>query len=161
MQSYFMGNSTCNADPAPKRISGQQATQSCADTKSCKGDEAMSDATQISKVDAIRQVIAEGGPMDYADVVAAVREKHGLSVSSALVERVHLDERQRIKIEPHIRLEVGNAGSPKPDGAEEHVTGKSTSSDLSHAVAFVKAMHGLQNAKKALAELESIVQGTT
>jgi hypothetical protein len=115
----------------------------------------MAGMTKISETDAIRQVIAEGGAMDYIDVVDAVRKKFGIKVSSALVEKVHAKLRKEAKneIQPRIRLELGQA---EPAYAEK-VEGAG-GDDVAHALRFVRSVNGLQNAKRALAELEAMMR---
>jgi hypothetical protein len=129
----------------------------------------MTDATNLSETDAIRQVITEGGAMDYIDVVEAVRKKYGLNVSSGLVEQVHLQMRQASKydIQPRIKLELGRPRQPEDAARGQSVDvggdvdiggGESCPPDhLALALRFVKSVHGLQNAHRALRELEAIL----
>jgi hypothetical protein len=116
----------------------------------------MVDVAKISESEAIRQIIAEGGVMDYVDVVEAVRKKFGIRVSSALVEKVHSQLQQEARnqtpsVQPRIRLELGQPPKeplPAPERSGDH---------LAQVLRFVKSVHGLQNAKRALAELEAVL----
>ena len=106
-------------------------------------------------VEAIRQVINEGGAMDYVDVVDRVREKFGLNVSSALVEQIHLEMRQQHKkqTQPRIKLEVVPS-----EPSEAGITEDGQSDHLAHALRFVQSVRGMRNAKRALSELEDIMR---
>ena len=118
----------------------------------------MSNAAKPSETEAIRQVIAEGGMMDYIDVVAAVQKRFGMTVSSGLVERVHMQMRQEAQenTSPRIKLELGVAEAT--EAAEKQASQATPSDHLAQALHFVKSVHGLQNAKRALAELEAMLR---
>ena len=119
----------------------------------------MSNIKQISENEAIRKVIAEGKAMDYIDVVEAVRKEYGLSVSSALVEKVHSQLRRQAKAltKPRISLEAGTL-EHEEKYAELQKTENPETDHLALALRFVQSVKGLANAKKALAELESMMQ---
>ena len=131
----------------------------------------MSDTTQISEIEAIRQVIEDGSAMDFVDVVSEVQKRFRLEVTSAQVEEVVHDlvTKKKPKVRPGSRVSVNMTSNlPADDAAPTCVEqAKSTNSEtpsaqlpmdeLSHALHFVKSVHGLANAKRALAELESIL----
>ena len=116
----------------------------------------MSDNSQISKNEAIRQVVAEGTAMDYVDVVDRVREKYGLTVSAVLVEKLHSQMRKETEnnMQPRINLEL----QANRDRTEKEVVGRPQADDLVHALHYVKSVNGLKNAKRTLAELEVLMQ---
>ena len=120
----------------------------------------MSDTKHLSEVEAIRQVIVEGGAMDYVDVVNVVRKKFGLNVSSALVEQVHVEmcqQQPKRDIQPRIRMEVG-VSDPTLESAKRESVEATPKGHLQLAANFVKSVGGLKNAVQALAELEVIMR---
>ena len=133
----------------------------------------MSEATQLSANDAILQVLADGGAMDYVDVVDAVQKRYRQKVSSALVEQVHKEflkkakkKKKNKKSLPGSRMNIvltsnlsDELESPQP--AKQTSIGQvdPKSDNLVHALQFVRTVGGLRNAKQALAELESVLHG--
>lgn len=132
----------------------------------------MTGTQKLSEVDAIRRVISAGGAMDYIDVVEAVRQKFGMTVSMGLVEKVYreLPNEARVKVEPRLTMNLTapkasvDSGrrtptdADKKDAPDENSGSTSLTSHLAHALQFVKSVNGLGNAKAALKELESIMK---
>lgn len=132
----------------------------------------MSDTTQLSGAEAIRQVIEGGSAMDYIDVVNEVQKRFCLEVTSAQVEEVFhgLATKKKTEVRPGSRVSVEMASNLQTEDAAPTRAGQATSTnsetpsahlpmdELTHALHFVKSVHGLVNAKRALAELESILQ---
>lgn len=129
----------------------------------------MPKTTQISETDAIRQVIADNSAMDYVDVVDAVQKRFRLTVTSSQVEEVvHelVNEKTRMRSAPRVKVEMGSglhAEPVKPESSHPQsiqLTKDPPSDDLGHALQFVKSVHGLTNAKRALADLENLLIGS-
>ncbi len=130
----------------------------------------MSDAAKVSEIDAIHQVIVDGGAMDYVDIVNAVKKRYQLTVSSALVEQVHHDlltkqseisHSEKTRVRPGSRVSLNMTSNlPEETGRQTKEPSKNqTADDLGHALDFVKSVGGLSNAKRLLGELESILLG--
>jgi hypothetical protein len=136
------------------------------------GSQSMSDTKQISEVEAIRQILAEGGRLDYIDVVNAVHQRFRLNVTAADVEQVAHDlvkEKPPVKPRAQVTLDL-SANVPdenKPASSKEHASTVSSpvpstdqvTSDLGQALSFVKSVGGLAKAKRLMSELETILVG--
>lgn len=133
----------------------------------------MSDTTQISGTDAIRLVIEAGGALDFIDIVNKVQKRFRLDVTSAQVEQVLHDlATAEADEKPAARVSLAMT-TIRPDEAPATVAAQpsqiqstqpsqcqppqSQTDNLGHALHFVKSVNGLTNAKRALAELESIL----
>ena len=137
----------------------------------------MSNMQEISAAQAIAQVIAQTGAVDYIDIVHAVRDRFRLNVTTAQVEQVYHDLANETKpgdkTRPSVPLtsqipdptvsEPGNPSDqpeltlpmqPVPTQPRDLLT-----DDLGHALQFVKSVGGLANAKRVLGELEAILTG--
>jgi len=120
--------------------------------------------TEISETDAIRQVLREGVAGDYCDVAELVRQKFGLHVGAALVERVPIALKQESA--------AGAAVQVGPIGVDltERITGSASSGSATRAesradaaghpgrdrvLEFVQAMGGFEAARNAVTNLEN------
>ena len=108
--------------------------------------------------------------MDYVDVVNEVHKRFRLEVTSAQVEQVFHDlVTAKTKVRPGSRVSVEmtskfpvessqtEATQPKSAVPSQTQPPQPSTDNLGHALHFVKSVHGLTNAKRALAELESIL----
>jgi len=129
----------------------------------------MSETEPIPEVDAIRQVIAESGAMDYIDVVNAVFKRFRINVSATDVERVAhemVSEKTMVKPRAQVSLDLSAnlpTRKPTPSGSNSNAPAGPDSdhpeSDMDHALHFVKSVGGLARAKRLLSELEAIFVG--
>ena len=127
--------------------------------------------------DAIRQVIAEAGAVDYIDVVQAVRNKYRFDVTTAQVEEVYHQLDNETRQQPQARTSVSITAMPIASKPESLSTNENEApeitlphcadstpmpgpqDDLSKALCFVKSVGGLAAAKRALLDLESVLLG--
>ena len=116
----------------------------------------MSDLLSKSTLDAVRLAIAEGIAMDYVDLVDVVRQKYGLEVSAREVEIIHRQmqaETQEISLpRPPPSVDVASVL------ATEQTRDPAGEDPLSHALRFVSAVRGRENAKRALNDLETLLK---
>ena len=131
----------------------------------------MSDTSQVTETDAIRQVIADTGALDYIDVVNEVRKRFRIEVTSAQVEQVYHDLDTETKPAPKSRTTVTMTSTTADEAAaksEPEITLPTRDvpsepdlpkDDLTLALNFVKSVGGLAKAKRALMELESVMLG--
>ena len=137
----------------------------------------MANTEQVSEVEAIRQVIAEGNAMDFVDVAEAVQKRFRLDVTASKVEQVVYDmvnsqkpagkdeQPPPVRIAPRVGVEMMSAvvddASQKAaaEPAPEPTASTEPADEMAHALHFVKSVNGLANAKRALAELESVLLG--
>jgi hypothetical protein len=142
------------------------------------GRKQMSDTKEISAAEAIRQIIAETGSVDYIDVVNAVHKRFRLGVTAAEVEQVYHDLANETKSKPQARTSVTltsmtadpsppEPGKPASRQAESNLTGPAPvpssalpKDELGQALQFVKSVGGLANAKRILKELEAALLGS-
>jgi hypothetical protein len=129
----------------------------------------MTGSNEVNKEEAIRQVIAAGGSMDYVDVVNAVEKQFGIHVSSALVEQVHhqLSEQTRHETSKS-RLDISFSAAPftsqmpSSEPSRESPTrnqpgqAEASEEELAVALRFVKSVGGLSNARRLLDELANL-----
>ncbi|PAY16282.1 hypothetical protein CKO51_27400 [Rhodopirellula sp. SM50] len=128
----------------------------------------MTQSIEQSEIDAIKRVIAEGGAMDYVDVVDAVEKRFRIKTSAATVEQVHHD---LVNAADEVAEQVGGADdqfSPSlgvsmtaklPSESGGAMPAEDTSADhMTLAMQFVKSVGGLNRAKSALAELEAMLR---
>ncbi|QDV84194.1 hypothetical protein [Planctomycetes bacterium TBK1r] len=128
----------------------------------------MTQSSEQSEIDAIKRVIAEGGAMDYVDVVDAVEKRFRIKTSAATVEQVHHD---LVNAADEVADQVGGADdhfSPSlgvsmtaklPSESAGATSAEGTSNDhMTLAMQFVKSVGGLNRAKSALAELEAMLR---
>jgi len=134
----------------------------------------MSDTKEISEAEAIRQVIAESGAVDFVDVVNAVHKRFRMSVTAAQVEEVYHELAKETQAEPKARTSVTltsmMSDQPPSESQEPELTlptqpvpthpSELPKDDLGHALHFVKSVGGLAQAKRTLIELESILLGS-
>lgn len=128
----------------------------------------MTQSSERSEIEAIKRVIADGGAMDYVDVVDAVKKRFHIKTSAATVEQVHHD---LVNAAEEVGEQVGGAGDqfspslgvsmtahlPSDSGAGASEAG-TTADHMTLAMQFVKSVGGLNRAKSALAELEAMLR---
>jgi len=122
----------------------------------------MADATKISEAEAIRQVIADGFASDFVDVVNEVQKRFRLQVTSSQVEQVYNDlvsKKKPPRLDARVEMQMTSKppGEPQP---EQLQPSKTSTDEVSHALQFVKSVGGIARAKRALAELETILLGS-
>ena len=125
----------------------------------------MTKATDVTEIEAIKKVIAEGGAMDYIDVVDAVEKRFRIKTSSATVEQVHhdmmnarTDSKQSPK--PRVTFEMtSKLPVEEPSGQSTSVEPSKVDDDVALALQFVRSVGGISKAKRALEELETIMRG--
>ena len=128
----------------------------------------MTQSSEQSEIEAIKRVIADGGAMDYVDVVDAVEKRFRIKTSAATVEQVHHD---LVNAAEEAREQVGGADdqfSPSlgvsmtahlPSESAPQTPAEATTADhMTLAMQFVKSVGGLNRAKSALAELEAMLR---
>ena len=128
---------------------------------------------EAAAAEAIRQVIAQSGAVDFVDVVNAVRDRFRLSVTAAQVEQVYHELAAETKPTPRARTSVTLTSlapefeRSEPDHADPVASTQSPSAKPAEsledamvlAVQFVKSVGGIANAKLILNELESALLG--
>lgn len=137
----------------------------------------MSDTKEISAVEAIRQVIADTGALDYVDIVNAVHKRFRIGVTAAQVEQVYHDLTHETAPKPQARTSVtltsmmadpaptAPAVAPSSPQQPHHPSSSNDSTpgavgnEFGRAVDFVKSVGGLANAKRLLNDLESVLAG--
>lgn len=126
----------------------------------------MVDSTHITDIEAIQQVIMDGGAMDYIDVVDAVKNRFQLNVSSAQVEQVHHELKKetaskQAKTRPGSRISLDLTTNLSDESGQQtaHPPTDQPTDDLVCALNFVKSIGGLEKAKRALKKLESTFLG--
>lgn len=130
----------------------------------------MAKATELSEVEAIKAVIAEGGAMDYIDVVDAVDKRFHIKTSSLKVEEVHrelVNSRTDLKESPKPKVTFAMASQlPSQRERERAVkepgtavgSGVASGDEVALALQFVQSVGGLSKAKQALAALEAVLR---
>lgn len=136
----------------------------------------MSEAPELTEIEAITRVIAEGRAMDYVDVVDAVEKQFRIKTSSATVEKVHRDMMKaradaKQKPKPRVNFELTSSltddpgsqpatstVSPAGEGPGELGRCEPSADALALALQFVKAVGGLKKAKRALQDLEAVLR---
>lgn len=120
--------------------------------------------TEISETDAIRQVLREGAAGDYCDVAELVRQKFGLHVGAALVERVAIALKQESASGPTVQVGPigvdlshgitgpGSSGSAAPAESRSDAAGHP---GTDRVLEFVQAMGGFEAARNAVTDLEN------
>ncbi|QDV41758.1 hypothetical protein Enr13x_16010 [Stieleria neptunia] len=127
----------------------------------------MAQSSELSEIEAIKRVIAEGGAMDYVDVVDAVEKRFRIKTSAATVEQVHHDLVNAADAVADQAAGAGDQFSPSlgvsmaaqlPSEREQDAAADTTADHMTLAMQFVKSVGGLNRAKNALAELEAMLR---
>ncbi len=141
----------------------------------------MANADKPTAVEAIGQIIAEGNAMDFVDVAEAVQKRFDLDVTASQVEQVVYDlvnkqnapeaaePQTPIRSAPRVGVEMMSTvtDDTKQEPATDSVPTEPVVSQpgtepvdaMTQALQFVKSVNGLENAKRALAALESVLMG--
>ena len=126
----------------------------------------MSEQTGVPENEAIRQIIAEGGAMDYVDVVDAVKKRFRVDTTAAQVEQIH-QEMMRAQRTSHqsppasVKLELASKLPPETANAATGASLSGSGSEDAHvaeALKFVNNVGGLSHARVALKRLEQLLQ---
>ena len=130
----------------------------------------MTKAIDTSEIEAIKQVIAEGGAMDYVDVVDAVERRFQVKTSAAKVEQVHRDmARARMDSKPSSipRMKIGLTAKLPSDVERDAMNSGSMRNtqasdapidETAIALQFVRTMGGMNKARRALDDLETVLR---
>ena len=141
----------------------------------------MTDAPQVNEVDAIRQVIAAGGVLDFADVVNKVLNRFGIEVDAGRVEQVYQElatstppAPPRVRTSVAMTAVVPDADDVLPQSTEVDANTRADTSasapvqqksipvepemdDVAHALRYVKSVGGMANARRILDELQRLL----
>jgi len=102
------------------------------------------DGKPLTETQAIQRVIEEGSAADFCDVVDVVKKRFGLRVGLGMVEEVYLAMKKEAA-DDSTRPHVQPALSP-----QSGVVNAKT-------LQFVKEMGGFEEARQAIAELETLM----